>query len=340
MSSIFYHAARLPWPTDWAELYGRSAPLLLDIGFGGGHSLVDWAKARPDASVLGVEIALPSLRRGVQKIEKAALKNVCVVQGDARLILQACCAPGGVSEIHINFPDPWRKEKHYHRRLISDAFLHLAATRLVPGGLLDIATDHAEYAQWITERLERTPYFVNRRASTFVTDDSERLQTKYEALALAEGRICHYYKWARKERLPETAVPNPFPIPQETPMPHIIMKSPLTLADIGRQFRQMHAAPGDTHIKFLEAYQSFYDQKLLVETYIKEEPLSQRVGLAVQRRPTGELIVSLHDVGFSRPTRGIQQAIVHLARWIASLDQESAIITSNIAEELLSDIES
>jgi hypothetical protein len=118
-------------------------------------------------------------------------------------------------------------------------------------------------------------------------------------------------------------------------MPHVIMNSPLSLTEIGRRFKRQQTSDGDIHIKMLEMYQSFYDEKLLVETYVNEAPLSQRVGIAIARRQTGELIVGLHDVGFPRPTRGIQLAIAHLAQWVLSLHPDSAIVTSNISEELL-----
>ena len=331
MQPILLHAPLLAWPVDWDELYGRSAPMLVEIGFGSGHFLIDWAKQRPDANILGLEISLPSLRKGESKIRHAGLNNVRVVQGGGRLVLQALFPLASISEIFINFPDPWRKERHYHRRLINDEFLHLLATRLVPGGLLDIATDHPDYAPWIAERLERTPYFTSRQPTTFVTEDNERLRTKYELIALEERRTCHYFKWQRNG---ETAV-NSFPIPEELPMPHIIMTSPLSLAEIGQLFQPQHTSDGESHIKLLEMYQSFYDQKLLVETYIKEDPLTQRVGLSVAQRQTGELVVGLHDVGFPRPTRGIQLAIAQLAQWILRLHPDSAVVASNIARDIL-----
>ncbi|MCP4424950.1 MAG: hypothetical protein GY803_10685, partial [Chloroflexi bacterium] len=274
-------------------------------------------------------ISLPSLRRAAKKIETSKLTNVRLVQGNAWLLLQAACAPGSVSEIQINFPDPWRKERHAHRRLINDEFLHLAATRLVPGGLLDIATDHAGYAAWITERLERTLYFDSRLPATFVTEDNLRLRTKYESIALAAGRVCHYYKQRRKE----TAVANIFPILEETPMPHVIIRSPLSLADIGRQFAPHRYSSEGVHVSLLEMYQSFYDQKLLAEAYVKEGPLSQRVGLSIRLRETGELIVGLHEVGFPRPTRGIQLAIRQLAQWAVGLHPDTEVIASNLSGE-------
>ncbi len=333
-SSPLLHAARLPWPTNWRRIYGRSAPLLLEIGFGGGHFLIDWARQRPDANVLGLEISLPSLYKGERKIRQANLNNARVVQGSAQLVLQALFSPASIAEIAINFPDPWRKERHTHRRLISDDFLHLAATRLVPGGKLDIATDHANYAAWTTERLERTPYFTSCLNTTFVTTDNERLRTKYEQIALAANRTCHYFKWRRNGK----PAGSRFPVLEELPMPHVIMRSPLSLTDIGRQFQPQHTSSGGIHVKLLEVYQSFYDQKLLVETYIKEEPLTQRVGLSITRRQTGELLVGLHDVGFPRPTRGIQLAIAHLAQWVAGLDVETAVLSSNITDSVMREL--
>jgi hypothetical protein len=117
-------------------------------------------------------------------------------------------------------------------------------------------------------------------------------------------------------------------------MPHVIMTSPLSLAEIGLRFEPQHTSSGAVHVKLLEMYQSFYDQKLLVETYVKEEPLTQRVGLSVTRRQTGELVVGLHDVGFPRPTRGIQLAIAHLAQWIVGLHPETAVIAKNLSDSV------
>ena len=113
-------------------------------------------------------------------------------------------------------------------------------------------------------------------------------------------------------------------------MPHVIMRSPLTLAEIGRQFEPQRYSSGNTHISLLEMYQSFHDQKLLVEAYIKEEPLAQRVGLSIRRKETGELVVGLHEVGFPRPTRGIQLAISQLAQWLAGLHPDTQIVANNL----------
>jgi tRNA (guanine-N7-)-methyltransferase len=320
------HSTRLPWPTSWKEIFGREAPLLIEIGFGGGHFLVELSKSRPECNVLGVEISAYSLRRGAKRIANAGLVHTRVLQGSGQIALQALCQKASVHGVFINFPDPWPKPSHHHRRLIDTEFLQLAATRIETGGLLEIATDHTNYAMVIADFLDGCPYFQSRLPSTFVTRDDERFRTKYEQIAQDEGRTCHYFKWRRNHIL----APDRFPVPEEQPMPHVILKSPLSLADIGRRFEPIQASAGTTHVKLTEMFQSTYDQRLLVEAYVNEVPMAQRVGLSIRRRRTGELIVGLHEIGFPRPTPGIQLAIERLSDWVVGLHPEGAIMQSNL----------
>ena len=320
------HSLRLDWPVDWTAVFGRSAPLLMEIGFGGADFLVDLTESRPEANVIGVELSLPSLKKGAKKLQAGDLRNGRVVQGAGQLVLWALCLPDSLDEVYINFPDPWPKERHHGRRLISDTFLHLLATRLKAGGRLDIATDHADYAAWIVRHLERSPYFASRLPATYVNEDPERITTKYEQKGFDEGRAGHYFKWRRTE----TPAPNLFPIPKELPMPHVVLHSPLSLEEISRRFTPQSARSENARIELLEMFQSTRDGKLLVEAYVREEPLAQRVGLTIRRREPGDMVVGLHEVGFPRPTPGIQLAIAHLAQWVVGLDPASEIVRSTV----------
>jgi tRNA (guanine-N7-)-methyltransferase len=331
MDSLILQGVRLDWPTEWTAVFNRNAPLLMEIGFGGGDFLVDLARKRPDANVIGVELSLPSLKKGEKKVQTAVLPNVRLVQGEAQLLLWAACRPESVAEVYVNFPDPWPKERHHSRRLISGRFLHLLATRMPPGALLDIATDHAAYAAWIAERLERTPYFDSRLPSTYVNEDPGRLISKYEQKGFDEGRIGHYFKWRRNE----TPAPDEFPIPKELPMPHVVLHSPLSQSEIAQAFRPERFASGEVHISLSEIFQSQYDGKLWVETYIKERPLTQRLGLLIRQREKGDYVVKLHDVGFPRPTAGVQIAIARLAAWLVGLHPESRFVRSSLDREYL-----
>ncbi len=328
MNQLVLPDRKLPWPTTWAEIYGREAPFIIEIGFGGGHFLLDLAQKRPFCNIIGVEISVPSLRRAVSKIERAGLTNVRVMQCDANYLLQALCAYESVAEVYINFPDPWRKAAHYHRRLIQDEFLNLLATRMQPNGLLDIATDHADYAEWITERLERTAYFKSRLGTTFVNEDRDRLVTKYEERGIGLGHICHYYKWQRND----TAVSQSYPIPQEFAMPHMIIKTPLSLPEIESKFTQQHIHDGEVNVRFLEAFLAQDGKTLLIDSYISETPLSQRLGVQIRQRENNEVVVRLHEIGFPRSTQGLQTAVKGLSSWVVSLHPETEIVRHNLGE--------
>lgn len=331
MDSLLLQSTRMEWPTDWTAVFNRSAPLIMEIGFGGADFLVNLARQRPDVNVIGVELSLPSLKKGEKKIKAAGLTHTRIVAGEAEQVLWTLCSPQSVAEIYINFPDPWPKERHHYRRLISDDFLHLLATRMPTEATLDIATDHAEYAAWIVERLERTPYFNSRLDSTYVNEDNDRVISKYEQKGFDEGRSGHYFKWQRNE----TSAPNIFPIPKELPMPHVVIESPLTQTEIAAAFQPEKVNVDDIYISLAEVFQSQYDGKLLIETYVKERPLNQRLGLLIRQRERGDYVVKLHEVGFPRPTVGIQIAIAHLATWLVSLHPANKFIRSSLDDAYL-----
>lgn len=297
----------LPWPVDWTEEFGWDGPLVLEIGFGNGDFLLHQAHARPQTRFIGLEVSLPSVKKAEKKAQRAGLNNIRVLHNQADMVLWLLVRPQTLDGITLNFPDPW--PKHERRRVINDRFLHLAATRLKPGAFLDIATDHPTYIPWVTEHLERTPYFASRLPTTSVTEDNERFRTKYEQIAIAEGRVCHYFKWQRNE----VAAADIFPIPQEHPMPH-------------PRFHKQRYQQGETFISLDEMFQSTQSDALLVEAYIHEEALTQRVGLTLHWREGHKLIIGLHEFGFPRPTPGVQFAIFCLTQWLKSLHPDNQIL--------------
>ena len=323
----WYKVEQLPWPADWATLFGREAPLVLEIGFGSGLFLGELARRLPQANVIGLEISIPSLRNAARKVHRLGLTNVCLLQADAHSALQVLCKPGSIVGVFINFPDPWPKKDHLDRRLIDERFLSLLASRMTPGGLLDIATDHDEYAVQITRSLLRSPYFTSRLAKVFTLADEGRVQTKYEQVALLEGRTPRYYKWRRDET---AVVQESFPIPKELAMPHVVLRLPADVTEIGRRFQPHAVAIDATRIRFVDAYQSLGDGRLLIETYINEEPLFQRLGLQLRARPTGEIVISLAEVGFPRPTRGVHLAISSVVEWLRAEYPSLVVVQTNL----------
>jgi tRNA (guanine-N7-)-methyltransferase len=316
---------QMAWPTDWTALFERDAPLLLEIGFGSGAFLVELAQKRPSYNIIGLEISLPSLRRGARKVSQRGLTNVAIVQADAGYALQSLFAPDSLSGVYINFPDPWPKPGHEQRRLINTCFLHLLASCMKRGATLDIATDHLDYAQAIAVCLEATPYFDSRTGETAVIAIG-RLGTKYEQKGLAEGRPGHYFYFERSQAPPA----HPFPVLKELEMPHVVMQTPLSLAEIAERFEPTSITVDETAVSLIELFRSTQKDKLIIEAYINEPPLSQRIAAAIRRRKNGQLVVALHEIGFPRPTAGTHHLIRYLTNWLISLHEDTAVIHSTL----------
>jgi tRNA (guanine-N7-)-methyltransferase len=329
MSARALEGLRLPWPAPWATIFGREAPLLLEIGFGSGQFLLDLASKRPDANVLGVEIHLPGIRKAEDRLAHTGQTNVRLVRGTAEQTLWALCSPETVHGLVINFPDPWPKAGHHQRRLLNERFLHLAATRLAAGAFFDVATDDADYAAAVAGLLQQSPYFSRRLDVSFVTEDNSRLRTKYELKALAEGRTCTYFYWQRNR---VTAAAD-FPIPQEFNMPHLVLRTMLTLDQIAGLFEPHQAKRGDTSVRFAALYRSAHQKTLLLDSYVNEQPVPQQIALLVRPRGPGELILSVHTLGFPRPTAGVHFALRALAGWLMALDGGARILIHDLQLE-------
>jgi tRNA (guanine-N7-)-methyltransferase len=319
-------ASRLLWPADWPKIFGRDAPLLFEIGFGNADFLLQLALENPKSNVLGLEISLPSLRRGERKLDRVGLPYAKVLRAEARHALWTLCRPGEVNGMYINFPDPWPKDSHRQRRLISDDFLHLVGTRMALGGQIRIATDHTGYAEWIAERLARSPLFDNLMPSSYVSDDSPRHGTKYELKALSEGRTCHHFSWKRNEAVAS----DDFPIPQEYPMPHAVISAPPELEEISRHFVPLHWSRERTIIRLVDLYRSSRHDTLVIDVYVGEAPTDQRMLVALTRRSDGDLLIHLHEIGYPRPTSGVHFAIHQLANWVCSLHSGARVAHHNL----------
>jgi tRNA (guanine-N7-)-methyltransferase len=177
---------------DLPQIFGRDAPRTFEIGFGNGDNLVELAAAHPERDFIGVEVHPPGVGHLLLKAAAANLCNLRIVQHDAIEVLQNCIAPGSLSTILVLFPDPWHKKRHHKRRLINRAFAELAASRLAPGGTLQLATDWTPYAEWMLECLNAIPALRNRSPDgSFLPRDPERSTTRFERRGERLGHAVH-----------------------------------------------------------------------------------------------------------------------------------------------------
>jgi len=173
-------------PHDWAASFGRSAPLLLEIGFGMGDATAQVAAALPDHDLIGCEVHPPGVGALLKRIGEGGLTNVRILRHDAVEVLQQMVAPASLAGVHLWFPDPWHKKRHHKRRIVQPAFVDLVASRLAPGGYLHCATDWQHYAEQMLEVLSAAPGLVNTTAG-YAERPAWRPLTKFEARGLRLG---------------------------------------------------------------------------------------------------------------------------------------------------------
>ena len=173
-------------PVDLDRIFGRSAPRVLEIGFGMGDTTAEIAAAHPANDYLGVEVHTPGVGSLLNRIAAMGLANVRVIQHDAVEVLYRMIAPGALAGVHVFFPDPWPKKRHHKRRLVQPPLVALLASRIKPGGYLHIATDWEDYASRILEVLSAEPLLANTVAG-FAPRPAYRPLTKFENRGLKLG---------------------------------------------------------------------------------------------------------------------------------------------------------
>ena len=177
-------------PYDPARWFGRSAPLVLEIGSGTGESTAEQAAAAPQIDHLAVEVFEPGLAQLLMRVDEAELTNLRALRGDAVDLLRERVPAGSLAGVRIYFPDPWPKRRHHKRRLVQPAFVALVASRLAPGGTLHLATDWEHYALQMRAVCAAEPLLQNTSSAPegWTPRPDWRPVTKFERRALAEGR--------------------------------------------------------------------------------------------------------------------------------------------------------
>jgi len=173
-------------PLDLAKTFGRSAPTVLEIGFGMGDATAQVAAASPGTDFIGIEVHQPGVGALLKRIGELGLSNLRLVQHDAVEVLKHMLPPDSLAGVHIWFPDPWHKKRHHKRRLIQREFVTLLASRLAPGGHLHCATDWQPYAEQMLQVLSAEPLLRNA-ALGFAPKPDARPLTKFEARGLKLG---------------------------------------------------------------------------------------------------------------------------------------------------------
>ena len=175
-----------PGPLDATAVFGRSAPLVLEIGFGMGEATAHIARVRPQENFLCCEVHEPGVGALLKRIGEQGLTNMRLVRHDAVEVLEHMIPPASLAGVHIFFPDPWHKKKHNKRRLIQPPLVAKLAARLKPGAYIHCATDWQPYAEQMLQVLSGEPLLANA-AEGFAPQPDYRPLTKFENRGLKLG---------------------------------------------------------------------------------------------------------------------------------------------------------
>ena len=179
---------------DFRNAFGRTAPVVLEIGSGMGETTAEIARANPDTDYIATEVHAPGVGSLLKKIDSLELSNLRIIRHDAAEVLERMILDGALAGIHLFFPDPWPKKRHHKRRLLQAPFAALAARKLAPGGYLHAATDWPEYAQQIDAILSANPEFEK------ATEGKTRPTTKFERRGLGLGHPVRDLVFLRRKK--------------------------------------------------------------------------------------------------------------------------------------------
>jgi tRNA (guanine-N7-)-methyltransferase len=209
------------WPALFApDLAPGPLRLVLELGFGRGEFLIDLARRAPDVAHVGVEISRKRVLKQARRLARMELGNVRLVHGRGEDAVAELFGPASLEAVWINFSDPWPKARHHRRRLVQAPLVAAIGERVVPGGVLHVATDDVRYAEHIDAVLAAEPRLENAYApEPFRREVEGRTPTAYELAWRAEGRPLHFWAYRRRggsgggvadpDRVGEPAPPSP-----------------------------------------------------------------------------------------------------------------------------------
>lgn len=169
-------------------LFGRLAPLTVEVGSGQGHAIVHAAEQHPERDFLAIEVFRAGLARTMIRAEWAAADNLKLIEANAPEVLERALPEGSVDELWVFFPDPWAKARHNKRRLVSAEFARIAHRALRPGGVLRLATDWQDYAEQMVEVMDAAEGFERDFEGEWAPRFEGRVLTAFEQKGIDKGR--------------------------------------------------------------------------------------------------------------------------------------------------------
>ncbi len=174
------------------QVFGRTNPKIIEIGFGMGNATWQIAQTNPNNDYIGIEVHSPGVGSLLMEVEKHQLNNLKIIHHDASLVIKNMIEDNSIDGFHIFFPDPWPKKKHHKRRIIQTEFIQLLCSKLKCGGYIHLATDWSEYGTWMLDILNEIKELTNMATNLgFIERPNYRPLTKFEQRGLKLGHQVH-----------------------------------------------------------------------------------------------------------------------------------------------------
>jgi tRNA (guanine-N7-)-methyltransferase len=295
-------------PPDWRWVFGREAPLIVEIGFGNGEFLAEEAARHPENDYVGFELTLTCIEKACRKFHAAGLANIRVVRLDGRFGLRELFANGSVQEVIVNFPCPWPKARHAERRLVDEGFARTLAAVLEPGGRFILATDALSFTEEARNNLAATGCFRIRGPYEVGGEPRTRYERKWRSKGLAIYRlVAEKEAAAAVERIAEGK------------MPHARLKTDLEKEDIPKVAGLKEVWPqGALVVK--EAFVAPQGDEVLLRAFAADGEFHQQFFISVSRDRKG-WIVQLDGATVPFRTPAVKRAVFAVAEALQRGDQ-------------------
>lgn len=271
--------ASLGIPVDWEQVFGRKAPIRVEIGFGNGGALVWCAQKNPAVNYVGFELPKDCILRSTARLWRAEVPHARVICGDARYLLRELFAPASVEKVLMQFPMPWPKEKHAKHRVYSPRFATSLAHVLKLNGCFELVTDQKGYAQETEKILSAHPSFA---VDPLEVNPPRPYKTRYEEKWLEEGRSIFRVVATLKENVPA----HRFLIQEPMETKHLSFLP--TEADL-RPLLQTTFREQESVFQVKDLFKA--DDGWLLDVVSSDESFSQRFLLRILEKNDGRILV-------------------------------------------------
>ncbi|MGY4707799.1 tRNA (guanosine(46)-N7)-methyltransferase TrmB [Candidatus Bipolaricaulota sp. J31] len=288
-------------PPDWAGIFGRQAPLTVEIGFGNGEFLAEEAARHPESDFVGFELSLTCIEKAGRKFHAAGLTNVRVVRLDGRFGLRELFPDGSVRRVIVNFPCPWPKARHAERRLVNAEFARTLAAVLEPGGVFELTTDALFFAEEARGNLAATGCFGIEGPLEIQGEPRTRYERKWRARGLKIYRmVARKLGPAAVERIAEGR------------MPHVRLRRELAPEDVLETVGLKEVWPRGAFV-VKEAFVAPGGDEVLLRAFATDGDFQQQFFISVSRDSKG-WIVQLDGATVPFRTPAVKRAVFAVAK--------------------------